>query len=340
MLRITALLLLAFTVPAAAQSSAGPVRPTLKPSVTVASDIVRIGDLVENAGAVADVAIFRSPDLGTTGTVSAASVLDAVSNHHLFGVDTRGISEIEVTRASRTITREDIIERIARAFAGRYGLGEAKNLSVTFDREPRAVEVEPTAGGDLQVARAYYDSRSRRFDISFDLPPGATAQRASLRYTGSLIEMADIVVPTRPLARGEVVSPSDVEVRRQPKTAVGSDTVGDLDQVFGLALRHPLRMGQPVRRADLMRPQLVQRGEAVTLVYEAPGMRLTMRGQALESGAEGATVNVLNIQSKRTIQGTVTGPGRVNITSPLSRVATIAPPPVPSAAGLSRHSTE
>ena len=38
-----------------------------------------------------------------------------------------------------------------------------------------------------------------------------------------------------------------------------------------------------------------------------------MRGKALESGAEGDMVNVLNIQSKRTIQGVVTGPGRVTV---------------------------
>ena len=41
-----------------------------------------------------------------------------------------------------------------------------------------------------------------------------------------------------------------------------------------------------------------------------------MRGQALESGTEGDLVNVLNIQSKRTIQGVITGPGRITILTP------------------------
>jgi flagellar basal body P-ring formation protein FlgA len=54
---------------------------------------------------------------------------------------------------------------------------------------------------------------------------------------------------------------------------------------------------------------------------------LTMRGKALESGAEGDTVNVLNIQSKRTVQGTVSGPGRVTLATtvvPLAAQATSA----------------
>ena len=65
-----------------------------------------------------------------------------------------------------------------------------------------------------------------------------------------------------------------------------------------------------------MKPELVQRNETVTLHYEVPGIVLTMRGKALESGAEGDSVSVLNVQSKRTIQGVVTGPGHVTMTPP------------------------
>ena len=51
----------------------------------------------------------------------------------------------------------------------------------------------------------------------------------------------------------------------------------------------------------------------VTLHYEVPGVVITMRGKALESGSEGDTVSVLNEQSKRTLQGTVTSAGHVTM---------------------------
>ena len=78
-------------------------RPVLKAEATVTGDIVRIGDLVEHAGIVAKVPIFRAPDLGSTGTVPADAVIEAVRNHALIGLDTGGVSEVVVTRASRTI---------------------------------------------------------------------------------------------------------------------------------------------------------------------------------------------------------------------------------------------
>src|SRR5262249_33160688 len=81
---ILALAVLAIApAPAAAQITGAttPTTPSLKRSVTVSSDIVRIGDLVDNAGASARIAIFRAPDLGQTGTVSAMRVVEAVRAH-------------------------------------------------------------------------------------------------------------------------------------------------------------------------------------------------------------------------------------------------------------------
>jgi hypothetical protein len=74
MLRLAlALLYLALSGPALAQITGSlppesairaSTTPTIKAAVTVSSDLVRIGDLIDNAGASARVPIFRAPDLG------------------------------------------------------------------------------------------------------------------------------------------------------------------------------------------------------------------------------------------------------------------------------------
>ena len=45
------------------------VAPVLRASVTVSNDVVRIGDVIDNAGSAAQIAIYRAPDLGTTGSL-------------------------------------------------------------------------------------------------------------------------------------------------------------------------------------------------------------------------------------------------------------------------------
>jgi flagella basal body P-ring formation protein FlgA len=58
----------------------------------------------------------------------------------------------------------------------------------------------------------------------------------------------------------------------------------------------------------------VRRGETVTLIYQAPGLSLTMRTRALEDGAVGQSVRLLNTASNRTIDAVVTGPGAARAT--------------------------
>jgi flagella basal body P-ring formation protein FlgA len=286
--------------------------PVLKRDVTVASDLVRIGDVIENAGPSARVPIFRSPDLGQTGTVSAMRVMEALRAHGFTIVETRGIHEVAVTRASRHYSVKDIETRIAEALAGRSGLGDAKNLAVTLDRDAKPVQLEPNAP-DLQASRVLYDIRSGRFDVTFDVPGSAVARRTSLRYVGTVVETVEAAVLTRPLGRGDVVRAPDVAIERRPKAETRSDVSSSVSGLVGLAARRALRAGEVLRTGDLQKPELVQRNDNVTLVYEAPGLVLTMRGKALDSGAVGDTVSVLNVQSKRTVQGTVSGPGQVSV---------------------------
>ena len=306
--------------------------PTLKRAVTVSGDLVRIGDLIENAGAVADAPIFRSPDVGTTGSVSVQQVLDAIQPYHIYLVNTAGLSAVEVTRAGRTIDFADIEARIASAFAGRYGHGEAKNLSVTLDVAPRPAIVEASVTADLVLTSAALNPMSGRFEIAFEVP-GSTIIRKPLRFTGSVIETIEVAVAAHSLAAGAIVKDADLAIERRPKQKVGADALGTAHEAIGLAVRSAVRAGQPLRRTDLMKPQVVHRDDNVTLVYEVPGILLTTRGKALEAGAEGDVINVLNVQSKRTIQGTVTGPNRVNIlvsTAALANPTKLADTPAPS----------
>lgn len=51
----------------------------------------------------------------------------------------------------------------------------------------------------------------------------------------------------------------------------------------------------------------VRRGEIVTLVYVAPGMQLTARARASADASIGDTIRLINLQSNRPVEATVTG---------------------------------
>jgi flagella basal body P-ring formation protein FlgA len=296
--------------------------PRLKASVVVIADVVRIGDLIENAGSAADVAVFRSPDVGSSGTISSAKVLDAARQNNLLIVDVRGVSDIEVVRDSRVVSARDVEARIIRTFANHQGFGDATRLTVSFDREPRTLYVESTATGDFQVARSSFEPRSGRFDVTLTLPGSAITRGYNLRYTGTITETVEVPVLIRAFNRGEVVRTADISFERRPKGEVAPDTIVGQAAVAGLAARQSLRAGAPLRRSDLVRPEIVKRDENVTIIYEVPGILLTLRGKATESGALGDTISVVNPQTKRVVQAVVSGPGKVTILSAVPIVNT------------------
>ena len=127
MIRFSTLAIAAFIATASAGAAAAqttgalePAHPTLRADVVVSGDVVRIGDLIDNAGIVAQVPVFRAPDLGTTGTVSTDAVIAAVRPHALIGIDTAGLSEVTVTRLSRPIAPQEIESRITSALARQF----------------------------------------------------------------------------------------------------------------------------------------------------------------------------------------------------------------------------
>jgi flagella basal body P-ring formation protein FlgA len=68
----------------------------------------------------------------------------------------------------------------------------------------------------------------------------------------------------------------------------------------------------------------------VTIVYEGPGLLLTLRGRANEGGARGETITIANPQTKKTLQGKVVAPGTVSVGPALpGRVAASTMPAQP-----------
>ena len=286
--------------------------PVLRATVSVSGDLVRVGDFIDQAGDAAQIALFRAPDLGTTGMVPVSQVIEALRAHHVIGVATNDIREVMVTREARTLSQKEIETEVARALARRNGLGEASNLSLSLDREMRIIQLDAAHRGELAPIAVRYEPRSARFDVTFEIAREQGAAAARLRVTGTVIETIEAAVVTRSVDRGEVLKSSDVVIERRPKSEAGFDPA-PRERAVGMQMRKAVRAGQHLRMADLAKSDLVQRDQNVTIVYELPGIYLTMRGKAIEAGSEGDTVNVMNLQTKRTVQGTVVGPGQVSM---------------------------
>src|SRR5690349_12632733 len=94
---IPALLLLSL-VPTAAMAS-----PMLRAEVEVTGPIVTVGDMFDDAGALAATPLFRSPAPGTSGPVPLTAVKAAAKRAGLSDYATDGVAEVLVSRSATVV---------------------------------------------------------------------------------------------------------------------------------------------------------------------------------------------------------------------------------------------
>lgn len=121
--------------------------------------------------------------------------------------------------------------------------------------------------------------------------------------------LADAVIMTRSLPARATVGPADI-------TTVAADIPGaatTADQVVGQVLRVAVQAGRPLRADDLTEPEIVARNQLIKLHYAQGGMTIAAEGRALDAGAIGQMVRVMNLSSRGTVQGVVLPDGSVRV---------------------------
>ncbi|HEY8567097.1 MAG TPA: flagellar basal body P-ring formation chaperone FlgA [Beijerinckiaceae bacterium] len=289
---------------------------TLKGDVVASADVLKLGDLVEGLPAAAAAKpAFRAPALGESGTIQARRIVEAAEAAGITGVETQGRAQVTISRAARRIGAAEI-EAAVKAALERQQV-DARPLSILFEGTPPALLVAPEVTVPVTAEDVTFDRRSRRVTATVWVGPSPAERRAVARVAGSAVELVEVAVLSRPLARGEALLTADLATERRPREQVPTNAAADASGLAGRVARRALPAGTLLRAADLARPEVVVRGEPVTMIYEIPGMSLSTRGRANESGAVGDVIAVLNPQSKRTVQAVVTGPGRVSVSAAL-----------------------
>lgn len=123
----------------------------------------------------------------------------------------------------------------------------------------------------------------------------------------------DVAVARSDIARGELISEDDLEYKAIPLIRANSSVVRAITDVAGKETRRALKAGELIRAGDLKRPTMVAKGSTVTMLFEAPGMRLSAMGRALAEGAEGDTITILNPTSFRKVEAVVVKAGTVRV---------------------------
>ncbi|MBY0612164.1 MAG: flagellar basal body P-ring formation chaperone FlgA [Beijerinckiaceae bacterium] len=284
---------------------------TLKSEAIVNGDVVRFSDLINGVDPRSDVPVFRAPELGQIGTIQAARILSAAAENNLGKIDTRDLTAIIVRRSGHIVAQDQILDLVREALNRRFGLPADTELVPEKTTKPMIVEAD--ARRSPQVASFIFDNRSNRFEATFTVPGSEITTKTPYRIAGALGENIRVPIVTRALAKGDTITANDISIERRKRVDFTGDAQVDPEKVAGQIARHAMRSGDIIASGDIVKAEWVERGSLVTLVYETPGMSLSTKGRAITGGSEGDTVSVQNLQSKRTVEGVIIGPGKISV---------------------------
>ncbi len=160
----------------------------------------------------------------------------------------------------------------------------------------------------------FSESKCLKRKPHFLLPfrPGAVLGLLMLTPTLHAAEQ-DIVAARSALERGHVLTQTDLQLKTLQASGTRAGYLTDPKDAIGMTLKRRLHADQPITRAHLDSPVLIERGQRVLMVAMQDGIEARTVGEAMKKGRKGELIKVKNESSQRVVSAVVTDAGVVRM---------------------------
>lgn len=121
--------------------------------------------------------------------------------------------------------------------------------------------------------------------------------------------LAQSVRPVRAIRSLSVLAPEDLTLSDEAVPGA----VASIEAAVGREAKVALYPGRPILEAQIGAPALVERNATVRMNYRSGPLNIVTDGRALDRGAAGEPVRVMNLSSRQTVTGTVAADGSIEV---------------------------
>lgn len=286
---------------------------TLREKASVDDEYIRLGDLFSGLDEKTDRKVVApAPALGKEVILTAEWLKNLVYVNKISWTPASDKASVSVRRNAEEINRKDIARILEKELKAQ---GMPDKAEISMQRGPFPILVPVKSDYRLDTESVTYDPFSQNFEAKMTLVVDGKEEE---KYNFSGKVQTFLLVPTArtDLSVGQIITENDIFMKNMPQDNRRRQTVpARMEDLIGKELKRSTRAGQILSEDDVRTKVMVAKGKLITLNFSKGGIMLTTQGKALENGGLGDTVRVMNTQSKAVVQGTVTGPETVLITS-------------------------
>ncbi|HVJ41502.1 MAG TPA: flagellar basal body P-ring formation chaperone FlgA [Dongiaceae bacterium] len=279
-----------------------PATLEMKQNVMVDSAVIKLGDLFDRPITGGDTPIAQAPKPGQTVSLDARFLRQLVRAYHLDIGSSETFEHVLVARKSQMIKSDEVTAAIVQAISERTE--QSANMDIVFDTGEVQFTLPTNVPATVAVQGLNFDTSNNRF-LAILTVPATGPTLYTQQVVGTVYEKTQVPVLKRLVSAGDTIQPSDIDWASSRVDQLASNTVTDAQQMVGRIAKRPLRPGQVLRVTDLINEPTVHRNDLVTIAVQTQDMSLTVRGKALEDGAVGQTIHVINVNTKRQLIGVV-----------------------------------
>jgi flagellar basal body P-ring formation protein FlgA len=188
--------------------------------------------------------------------------------------------------------------------------GVAGEFQIVVDQPALPLGNTATRVTEVTLEQFRYDPSAGRFHGAL-VGTYEERERFRLAIFGRAQPVLRVPALRRPVAPDEVITAADLTWVQVAHAQVPPASLTDPAEIVGAQARRRLAAHRVLTERDLGPPLLVRRGHPVELIYARPGLYVSALGVAQEDGALGDLVRVINAESRRQLQGVVSGPDEV-----------------------------
>lgn len=300
------IIVLFFAAVGIAQSAAA---VSLKQNSIVESNVITLGDIFSGAGDKAERVLGPAPQPGKDMVLNAHTLMRVAMAMDLPWRPTSSSEYVVLKRAASVISPDMSREALKDALRAQ-GVGGKFDLLIT--RGNTNIALPPSEEARVDIESVKFDQNKNSFEAVL-VAPSKDNPIVRENVSGMIQRLVEVPVLRETMKNGMVIGARDIDTIDIRAEFIKPDMVLSADELIGMTPRRLVNAGEPVNELEVQPPQVVERGEFVTMVFNSGALSLTAKGKALESGAKGDVIRVVNSNSNKTLEATVTGLKEVSV---------------------------
>ncbi len=277
----------------------------LKSDHAINDEFLRLEHVFDGLEAHHDYVLSPAPKPGEEITLNAYTLNQIATSFGLKWQTNNPYEDLTIQRNATVISPDMIEDTLKEHIADELHM---KNFRLKVSNPYGDLILNSEYSDLLTITSFDYNHRKNRFKADVK-----TADGQARSFSGVVEKIVNIPVLNSKLRSGDIISKNDITWIEVAEASLSSDTVTSIDEIIGLTPRRYIYADGLIKKSEVQAPIIVKKGEQVTMSLASGKLNVTAKGRALDNGAKGDTIRILNKSSNRIIEAKVVNPQEVEV---------------------------